>query len=391
MQVIRANPNIKSFGQRLNEGIGSGLETLQQYQKMAQEQAKQQRFADEVKKLYGIDVSSMSQEGMEKLATEAYKQKAKLGQFEEKVNIFNKLRGRKPESQGVSEDQEEALPSQEDEELAYMIDPKLGEYLERTRTKAEDRKFKEKEKERKEFVEERDFHSKYTDPILKESESVLKAAGTKRGFHEQLKRDILSGNTSGFMQALVDSTGFEPFRNPESARFKGAVKNRFVESIKSLGTGGARPNQFIEKQLASAQETLGRDIESNYTIALMESFKDEMDEAYAKFINEEAGKDIEAKGYAKRSIVDRAQKRMDKFAEQKQDELAYDIRKFHEDQIDDSKLTQEVLMGVPNDTPLTIRAARILMLKNANDERKAQAEAKKLGFRIPKESTYQRG
>lgn len=80
MQVLRANPNIKSFGQRINEGLGAGLDTLQQYQQMAEEQEQQQqkqirdqKFADEVKRLYDIDVSGLPLEEMSKFALEGFK------------------------------------------------------------------------------------------------------------------------------------------------------------------------------------------------------------------------------------------------------------------------------------------------------------------------------
>jgi hypothetical protein len=91
MQVLRANPNQKSFGQRLNEGLGSGIQMLQEYQKMAEENAKQQKFAQQVQDLFGIDLSGMGQEGLERFATEAYKEK-------EKGNVAaEKLRGEKAE------------------------------------------------------------------------------------------------------------------------------------------------------------------------------------------------------------------------------------------------------------------------------------------------------
>jgi hypothetical protein len=72
--------------------------------------------------------------------------------------------------------------------------------------------------------------------------------------------------------------------------------------------------------------------------------------------------------------------------------MAYDIRKRREQNMSDEDLTKEIIMGdISPDTPLTLRTARILMIKNNDDERKAQAEAKKLGFRLPNEKTYMRG
>ncbi len=79
VQIIQENKR-PTFGQQLNEGLGRGLETLQQYQQMAkeqeelqQQQAKQQKFADEVQRLYGIDVSALPLEEMSKFALEGFK------------------------------------------------------------------------------------------------------------------------------------------------------------------------------------------------------------------------------------------------------------------------------------------------------------------------------
>jgi len=117
----------------------------------------------------------------------------------------------------------------------------------------------------------------------------------------------------------------------------------------------------------------------------MEEFIDDMEMQRAKYIQEGAQKDRTDLGYVKADIAERADQKMEKYAEQRQDKMAYDIRKRHEDKLDDKQFAQEIVnKPVVPGTPLTLRAARFLMIKNNDDERKAQAEAKRLGYSIPK-------
>ncbi|MGJ0428485.1 hypothetical protein [Methylobacter sp.] len=258
------------------------------------------------------------------------------------------------------------------------------------------RKIKEKndieKAKRQAFESDREYHSKTSEPIIKEATSILKEAPLKKGLIDQQRRDIASGQTSGLIPFLVEKTGADIYRNPESSRFKTASKQRFVESLHQLGAAGARANQFIEQQLVGAQASLGRSEEANQTVLDLEEFVDDLKAERAKIELQLADEDNAKYGYARNDIARRADKKMTEYANQRQEEMAYDIRKRHEQNMSDEDLTKEIIMGnITPDTPLTLRTARILMIKNNDDERKAQAEAKKLGFRLPNEKTYLRG
>jgi len=243
----------------------------------------------------------------------------------------------------------------------------------------------------KSFEADRTFHSKTSEPSVAAANEILKKAPIRKGLINQQRRDIASGNTEGILPFLAEKTGVELWRNPESARFKTASKQRFIENLSSIG-GGARPNMFIEQQLVGAQAALGRDAESNQTVLDMEEFIDDLESQRARYIREAANEDREKLGYVRNDVEERADEKMEKYAEQRQDEMAYDIRKRREQNLSDEQLTREIVgKHVVTGTPLTVRAARILMIKNNYDEKKAQAEAVKLGFKIPTESTYQRG
>lgn len=248
------------------------------------------------------------------------------------------------------------------------------------------KELKEKENKRRDFEADRTFHSKTSQPIIESAESIIREAPIKKGLLEQQRRDIASGNTSGLIPFLVDELGLEMYRDPESARFKTASKERFVSSVHELGGAQARPNQFIEQQLVAAQAALGRSEEANQSVLDLQEFIDDAKTKRAEFELEEAERDIEKEGYAKNDISRRADRKMKSYMEERQNKMANDIRQRREQNLSDEQLIQEVVSGrVVPDTPLTPRMSSILMIKNNDDKYKAFAEARRLGFKIPQD------
>ena len=291
----------------------------------------------------------------------------------------------------ISEDQFD--PTQyTDQEVAQVMayDSDVGKLLQTQKQERVAQQREERKEKQTKFQSDREYHSKVSQPILDEAQEVVSKAPIKKALINQQRRDVASGNTSGIIPFLVDELKLEMYRNPESARFKTANKSRFIETVHELGGSQARPNQFIERQISEAQTALGRDEESNMTVLDLEEFIDDMKLERSRLILQVGKKEREKHGFAKNDIAMKADKLMGDYADKRQDEMAYTIRQRHEKNITDEELTREILRGVPLDTPLTIRDARILMIKNNYDEKKAQAEAKKLGFKIPLESTYMR-
>lgn len=284
------------------------------------------------------------------------------------------------ESTDTGNDQSSPREFSDDQILSAVANPKtreIGKALQ-----------EQKKANRSAFEADRAYHTKVSAPIVEKANSIISTSAIKKGLVNQHRRDIASGNTSGFGQFIADKTGMEIWRNPAAARARNAGKQYFLQSLSQLASG-AKPNIFLEQQLSSGQTQIGREAEADQTVLDMLEFTDDLEEQKARYELEEAEKDVKKYGYERNDIAQRANKRMTEYADRRQDEMAYTIRKRHEDEIDDSQLTQEMFTGqIPPDTPLTLRAARILMVKNNDNEKKAQAEAKRLGFLIPKESTY---
>ena len=410
VQIIEENKR-PTFAEKLNLGVGRGLEFGQQLMQEHQQ-------GQAVKNLLGSDYKNLSPE-MQKLALEYHlkgnveerKQAAKFAQQMQMMKQLGLDFGGQEESEPKSETadfnpaneleetsklgsitskktKQNLIPEQKIAAMA-LVNPAIADKWQKHNDNVLAQTRHEETLSQKNFNEERDYHTKVSAPILKEAESILKEVPIKKGLINQQRRDIASGETAGIIPFLVEKTGLEAYRNPESARFKTISKQRFIESLHALGASGARANQFIEQQLTSAQPSLGRDEEANQTVLDLEEFIDDMKAARARFEIEEAEKDEKLFGFAKNDIARRADKKMNEYAEKRQEEMAYDIRKRHENKLSDQELIREIIGNkVSADTPLTLRTARILMIKNNDNEEKAQSEARKLGFTIPGESTY---
>ncbi len=401
VQIIQGKNN--SIGSRLSRAVGAGLEEGQnlynQYQQQQQASQRNSAVKEFSEKLGLGDISAFPEEIQKSLLTEGLKQKGSLNKQSQSQEFLSQLLDTGNQQQESNFQQTD--PSQQESSTqgfdvskltdsqiakATALDPNLGKVLQSQRDAAERRESSKRKEKLTEFQADRDYHSKVSQPIIDAAQGSIKEAPIKKGLIAQQRRDISSGNTEGIIPYLVDELGLEFARTPEASRFKSASKNRFIENLESLGGAGARPNQFIEQQLVAAQPTIGRNAESNNTVLDMEEFIEDMKLQRAKLELQLAEEDREKYGFAKNDIAQRAEKQMKDYTEKRQDEMAYSIRNRHEERLSDSDLLKEMVMeNISPDTPLTLRMARLLMIKNHDDERKAQAEAKRLGFKIPKE------
>jgi len=384
----------QSFGNRLSEALLGSFGPA--YEKSAEEYKGKQRSAAQEKLLEkeGYDsglakLASSNPKIMESilenkmLEDRASRILGESGSSENENNAFEGISGNEPAQKKKSG----GLKNATNDQLIALSG--LKGYSESSKQQLKHNQEDESRKA-KQFQEDRNYHSKTSGPLIEEATNIVKTEPVKKGLINQHRRDIDSGNTTGLGNFLADKTGWEVFRNPEAARSRSAGKQYFMQSLNELAPG-ARMNVFLEQQLSAGQTQIGREEEANQSVLDLMEFTDDLKAQRAKYLLEEAEKDEAALKYAKNDIARRADKRMAKYAEQREDEMAYTIRKRHEDPIEDDKLVQEMFTGkVPEGTPLTLRAARILMIKNNDDEKKAQAEAKRLGFIFPTEQTYKK-
>lgn len=269
------------------------------------------------------------------------------------------------------------------------VDPQLARLLQQQQESAfkqkkhEEEKLTSEEKEkRRQFEVDRAYNTKISAPIVARANERLKTSSVNKGIREQLKRDIASGNTSGFFPYMVDRLGLESFRNPESARFSNEVKNIFVGSLNEIPE--ARPNQFLERLLSTAQPLIGRSPEANLSVMDVADFVEDLKDEQAKKELEIAKEDREELGYEKSDIAERARERMGDYANRRQEQMAMNIRNRKEENMSNSDIIYELVNGevIPG-TYVTPRTMNVLWLKNGKDLKKAIEEAKSLGLQLP--------
>ncbi len=377
VQIIEENRQ-PSFLQSILGGFAQGVQPAmkqymefnqsQQKNKLSQQMAIQQQQADLEK---ALQIENLKQSGKEKRTT---------SQQEFLHKLLNKTTS--PDQEDSADNSGIGIGELAEEDIIEAENMGIKGLREAQKAVISKREGETKE-QRRQFESDRDYHTKISRPIVEEATNVVRAAPISQGLIDQQRRDIATGDTSGILPFLTDKLGLENYRNPASARFRTASKERFVENLHSLGGAGARPNQFIEQQLVAAQAGLGRSEEANETVLDLEEFINDMKLQRAKYELEEAEKDREKYTYERGDIALRADKRMKDYSEKRQEKMAFDIRKRHEDNLPDEALVKEISLGqIPFDTPITPRMANILMIKNNDNEKAAIAEARRLGFRL---------
>jgi len=348
IQILKRSPTFKEeIGRGLGAGLGEGLrrgmearserkraEALQQQQEMQEAQEN-----ESISQSLGIDLSGirdpkMRQEvlgqalqGKRAEQLEMLKQGSKGQREQEKQNFLNQLLGGQKEqsNQGQQEGMGQQFdPSQlTDAQIARAsaMDPNLGRALGhakdvalREKSAQQSREFEREKLERKET-------SSVTTPILKEMNESRKNIPLQ----EQAILDIeeAAPNVSA-QDYLAEVTGFEPFRTEHGAKLKTAIKDFFLSD---LTRAGARPNMWIEQQLADALPKIGRSKEANLITAQGMRFKVDLAKKRIDEIDRLAEEDREKYGYVKPDIDSRAIKNMKKFVIDRQAELKQSIEK----------------------------------------------------------------
>lgn len=285
--------------------------------------------------------------------------------------------GLKPQDVTITDESEVITPSFKDLseekliELTGAPDREISEPAKAQLTKIqEDRKFQQKEREAwKKYGMER------AKKVLDRADEISETIPQKQTALNLMKEATLNRNLSFFSpDNIAEITGIEAFRSPEGALFKTAGKEYFLGNI---SRAGARPNQWIEQQIADMLAKIGRSRAANLSVE--RALQNELDldksrinftsDVYDEYINDE--KDLG-------KIGSEIGKRMQEFAVKKQKELFNDLRAISA--IDEEK--PKKFQKVEKDTPLTDYMANALLMMFNDDYDKAKEEAEKLGYQV---------
>lgn len=381
MQII---PRIQkqSFGEKVSRGIGRGLEMGSQMMQQRQVHQQMQQENEAIKKLTGIDPTGINDPKMRQdLLATALQGQSQQGQQSKKQDFLNQLFGGKGNPQiensemtqqkGIISNKSESQqfdPSQiSDEDIlrAASVDPVLAREL----RSAKDTRLKEIQEEKKlNFQREKMGRKEETEiskPILLEMNDVRKNIPLQ----EQAILDIQEASPEvGALDYFADITGFEPLRTASGAKLKTGIKDFFLSD---LTRAGARPNQWIEQQLADALPKIGRSPEANLITSEGLRFKVDLAKKRLELTDRISEEDREKYGFVKANIGTRTDTEMKKFVIDRQKELKERIQKIKKEYKEGS---------VKKGTKLNAEKALEFMGKFKGDRKKAEQHARELGY-----------
>lgn len=210
--------------------------------------------------------------------------------------------------------------------------------------------------------------------VLERADQIAEQIPQKRTAVNLMKDAVANSNLSYFSpDNLAEITGIEGFRSPEGAIFKTAGKEYFLGNI---ARAGARPNQWIEQQIADMMAKIGRSPEANFSVLRALENELDLDEARVRITNEISDR-LRAEGdYSQGKLGSLVNKELSQYAEQKQDILFNDLRAIKAI----AEKTPQKFRKVDKGTQVSDFMAQALLNQFGNDPKKAAEEAKKLGY-----------
>jgi hypothetical protein len=212
------------------------------------------------------------------------------------------------------------------------------------------------------------------DKLITRADEIATAIPQKETALNLMNDSIGQKNLSFFSpDNLAEITGIEGFRSPEGAIFKTAGKEYFLGNI---SRAGARPNQWIEQQIADMMAKIGRSTEANLSVTRALKNELDLDKERVRITNELSDQ-MKGKGNLSMEGLGReVNKHMLTYAEEKQHELFNDLRAIKSI----AEKTPQKFRKVKKDTPISPYMAQALLRKFNNDPKKAEEEARKLGY-----------
>lgn len=211
--------------------------------------------------------------------------------------------------------------------------------------------------------------------VLDKAEEIAQTLPVKTTALKLMVDSIANKNLSFFSpDNLAEITGIEAFRSPEGALFKTAAKEYFLGNI---SRAGARPNQWIEQQIADMMTKVGRSTEANLSVARALQNETDLDKERVR-LTENLFNDLKTRDKDIGDLGPLVNNRLSKFAEEKQNELFNDLRAIKTVAQGKAQKFHKVSEG----TKISPYMVDALLISFQNDPEKALKEAKKLGYSV---------
>jgi hypothetical protein len=325
-QIIQQAPKPPSVGEMLGQLLGTTLGGVAggaaegyrtQMQAMQDQVLARQADEQERQRLRGVmeelGLSPTLSELPPDLQKEFIKQKFQKDKQSQLMELLGGMTGGGAVGEGRSGSSAEAQIPDEQILLANLIDPNIARTLQSQKKTA----LQATESQAKR-------HFERAKPILARADERAEAIIPKENSLTLMENALKEADLSFFSpDNLAEMTGIEAFRTPSGAQFISSGKEFFLGSLKRAG---ARPNQWIERQIQKMLPKIGRSREANLTVAAALRSEIEVDKEYQNILNRLVSEDEARYGYIRGDIGQRARKGLQKFSNEEQSRLEQTLR-----------------------------------------------------------------
>lgn len=362
--------------QKLGAGVGRGLEMGSQlYQEHQQKQESIQKYKDEnetVKKLTGKDISGIRDPKLrEHFVNKALEQEnmlKELGAKETSNKEINRITAKALRKEKLTPEEEEKLPPNIQAgiakfnegpkesgghttkpispEIANTIDHVINENPDASATELElqfqksgvpkvdytgyvESRRREEERGATTQTEKTKLALKRDDAIITTADELRQVLPLEEVSLDSMYDSLTSGDQSYFsLNNLAEKSGIELFRDAAGGQFKTGSKTFLINNVSKFG---ARPNQYIEQQIADSLAKVGRSRSANLMSYQLSKFESDI-----KKRQMEVTDDLSETDYKPGTLGKQIGKSMKSFVENKQKELEEKFKfiKKNEDKID---------------------------------------------------------
>ncbi len=167
-------------------------------------------------------------------------------------------------------------------------------------------------------------HSRIAEKVIIKADERAAEIPQKEASLDSMELALKEGNLGFFSpDNLAEISGIEGLRSPEGALFKTASKEYFLGSLKRAG---ARPNQWIEKQIQDMLAKIGRSKEANLTVTAALRADLDVEKKGLDLTREIADEQEEKYGYLPRSLGHEVSQQLLPYAKKRQKELEVELR-----------------------------------------------------------------
>lgn len=270
-----------------------------------------------------------------------------------------------------------------------LTDDKLGELsahpnpviANQAKARLQNRQF-----ERKKFESDRALASKEASDFVKDVRQSKESVRARKSALQMMEIALDNGDVDAFSKAglsqMARNVGLytlaEKLQSPEGAVFQAGIKEFLLGNV---SRAGARPNQWIEQQIAEMLAAIGRDEPVNRaTIEALRyelSIEDKRNQLYDQISEQQK----QSQGFISGDIDSAVDKQLQPFVDEANDQFGFRFKQIQESQLGEKELKKRLNKKVVQGTPLTPKMARVFVSQFGSPE-VARKKAEALGYRI---------